>query len=463
MKMEEKKKKKQPEKKGLEQLPSGIEEVKKLHGARQSKMDPGQMTLMQHEEAKLRIFKRIMVLLGIFVVLGVGYGIYSYYVGKKADEAYIAGQKEKLASLEATFDKETPEKIYTSAVNAAKATRIAENLIVFSIDRNYPELRSEMEAAIEKYRKIMQESSPVDHRPFVASTVMLDMVPIPAGKFVMGDNRELAAPGETPCVEVTITKPFWISRYEITNRQLRRLTPAHVVRKWNSRELNENEQPAGEVSWDEAMLFCKALTDKERKLGRVPEGYEYRLPTEAEWEYVCRAGSTTDYYWGNDFGTDGAMYANSLDVKTGKAFEWIGVDKLPGVAPDDGFEVSAPVGSFKPNAWGIYDMAGNVGEWCYDYYAPNTYMILMNAPERNNPCNSKAVAVKYEQLMNFDAQSVVREIPCKVIRGGNWGCAPEKLRSAARLFMPQNEKNNGVGFRPVLAPIIKNNIGNTVR
>ncbi|MBR1999759.1 MAG: hypothetical protein IJ992_04510, partial [Lentisphaeria bacterium] len=71
--------------------------------------------------------------------------------------------------------------------------------------------------------------------------------------------------------------------------------------------------------------------------------------------------------------------------------------------------------------------------------------------------------VKYEQLMNFDAQSVVREIPCKVIRGGNWGCAPEKLRSASRLFMPQNEKSNGVGFRPVLAPIIKNNIGNTVR
>lgn len=460
MKMEEKTEKKQPEKKGLEQLPSGIEEVKKLHGARQSKVDPGQMTLMQHEEAKLRIFKRIMILLGIFVVLGVGYAIYSYYVGKKADEAYIAGQKEKLALLEATFSRETPEKIYTSAVNAAEATRIAENLIVFSIDRNYPELRGEMEAANEKYRKVMQESSPVNHQPFVASTVMLDMVPIKEGKFLMGDSRDLAIRGETPCVEITITKPFWISRFEITNRQFRHLTPAHITREWNHRKLNGNEQPAAEVSWDEAVLFCKALTDKERKLGRVPEGYEYRLPTEAEWEYVCRAGKTTDYYWGNDFGTDGAMYANGLDIKSGKTFNF---EVEPGAAPEDGFEVSAPVGSFKPNDWGIYDMSGNVGEWCYDYYAPNTYIILQNAPDRKDPCNTRAVVVKYEQLMNFDAQSVVREIPCKVIRGGNWGCSPEKLRSAARLYMPQNEKNNGVGFRPVLAPIIKNSIGNTIR
>lgn len=458
--MEEKTEKKQPEKKGLEQLPSSIEEVKKLHGARQSKVDPGQMTLMQHEEAKLRIFKRIMILLGVFVVLGVGYAIYSYYVGKKADEAYIAGQKEKLALLEATFSRETPEKIYTSAVNAAEATRIAENLIVFSIDRNYPELRGEMEAANEKYRKVMLESSPVNHQPFVASTVMLDMVPIKEGKFLMGDSRDLAIRGETPCVEITITKPFWISRFEITNRQFRHLTPAHITREWNHRKLNGNEQPAAEVSWDEAMLFCKALTDKERKLGRVPEGYEYRLPTEAEWEYVCRAGKTTDYYWGNDFGTDGAMYANGLDIKSGKTFNF---EVEPGAAPEDGFEVSAPVGSFKPNAWGIYDMSGNVGEWCYDYYAPNTYIILQNAPDRKDPCNTRAVVVKYEQLMNFDAQSVVREIPCKVIRGGNWGCSPEKLRSASRLYMPQNEKNNGVGFRPVLAPIIKNSIGNTIR
>ena len=463
MKMEEKTEKKQPEKKMLEQLPSGIEEVKKLHGARQSKVDPGQMTLMQHEEAKLRIFKRIMILLGIFVVLGVGYAIYSYYIGKKADEAYIAGQKDKLSSLEATFSRETPEKIYTSAVNAAEATRIAENLINFSIQKNYPELRSEMEQKISSYRKVMLESSPVNHQPFVASTVMLDMVPIKEGTFLMGDSRELAVQGETPCVEVTITKPFWISRYEITNRQLRRLTPAHMVRTWNHRNLNGNEQPAGEVSCDEAVLFCKTLTDREQRLGRVPEGYEYRLPTEAEWEYVCRAGSTTDYYWGNDFGAEGAKYANSLDVKTGKAFEWIGVDKQQDVAPDDGFEVSAPVGKLLPNAWGIYDMSGNVGEWCYDYYAPNTYMILKNAPDRKDPCNTRAVAVEYEQLMNFDAQSVVREIHCKVIRGGNWGCSPEKLRSASRLFMPQNEKNNGVGFRPVLAPIIKNNTGNTVR
>ena len=461
MKMEEKTAK-QRKKKSPERLPSGIEEVRKLHGARRSKVDPGQLTILQHEEAKQRIFKRIMVLLGFFVVLGVGYAIYFYCDSKKADEQYIAVTGEKLAALEATFSKENPEKIYTAAVNAAEATRIAENLINFSIKRNYPELREKMEEKIRDYRKVMLESSPIDHRPFVASTAMLDMVPVKEGKFLMGDSRDLAVRSETPCVEVTITRPFWISKYEITNRQLRRLTPSHFMKEWNSRNLNANDLPAGEVSWDEAVYYCKTLTDLERKLGRIPEGYEYRLPTEAEWEYVCRAGSTSDYYWGNEFGEEGAKYANSLDLKSGKAFGWDNVNQ-PGVAPSDGYEVASPAGKFKPNAWGVYDMSGNIAEWCYDFYAPNTYMILQNAPDRKNPCNTRPVAVTYEQLKNFDARSVVREIPCKVVRGGNWCCSPEKLRSASRLYMPQNEKNNGVGFRPVLAPIIKNKISNTVR
>lgn len=454
---------KTPAKKTLDQLPSGIEEVRKLHGARQSKVDPSQMTQLQHEEAKMRIFKRIMILFGIMVGVFVAYAIYRYVVSLDAEEAHIRETQEKLAALEETFSKDTPEKIYTSAVNAAEATRLAEDLAEFAIKNNYPEVRSEMEQKIKEYEKVMLESSPVDHRPFVASTVMLDMVPIKEGTFLMGDNRDLAVPYETPCVEVTITKPFWISRYEVTNRQVRRLTPSHLVKKWAHYDLNANDLPAGDVSWEEAVLYCKTLTEKERRLGRVPAGYEYRLPTEAEWEYVCRAGSTTDYYWGNEFGEEGAKYANSLDLKAGKAFGWMNVDQ-PGVAPDDTFEVAAPVGKLKPNAWGVYDMSGNVAEWCYDYFAPNAYFLLNNAPHRNDPCNTKPVNVEYEQLMNFDARSVVREIPCRVIRGGNWGCSPETLRSACRkLKMPQNEKNNSVGFRPVLAPIIKNKISNTVR
>lgn len=453
---------KQQKPKSPDRLPSGIEEVKKIHGARRSKVDPGQQTILQHEEAKLRIFKRIMVLLGFFVVLGLACAVYSYFTGKDADELRITETKAKLAELEATFSKESPEKIYTAAANAAEATRIAEDLILFAIKRDYPELREEMEEKIRDYRKVVLESSPVDHRPFVASTAMLDMVPIKEGTFLMGDSRDLAVQSETPCVEVTITRPFWIAKYEITNRQFRRLTPSHVMKEWNSRNLNANDLPAGEVSWDEAVYYCKTLTDQERKLGRVPEGYEYRLPTEAEWEYVCRAGSTTDYFWGDEFGEQGAMYANSLDLKSGKAFGWDNVNQ-PGVAPVDGYEVAAPAGKFKPNAWGVCDMAGNIAEWCYDFYAPNAYMILKNAPERKDPCNTRPVAVAYEQLKNFDSRSVVREITCRAIRGGNWCCSPEKLRSASRLYMPQNEKNNGVGFRPVLAPIIKNKISNTVR
>lgn len=448
---------------GLDRLPSGIEEVKKLHGARKSKVDPAQMTILQHEEAKLRIFKRIMILLGIMVVLFVAYAIYAHILSKDEEEQYIHRTKEKLAALEATFSKESPEKIYTSAVNAAEAARRAGDLADFAIRINEPELHAEMTEKIKEYEKVMLESSPVDHRPFVASTVMLDMVPIKAGAFLMGDNRELAIQSETPCVNVTITKPFWISKYEITNRQVRRLIPSHFVKKWDHYDLNANDLPAGDISWNEAVLYCKTLTDKERRLGRVPVGYEYRLPTEAEWEYVCRAGSTTNYHWGDEFGAEGAKYANSLDLKAGKAFEWMNVDQ-PDVAPEDPFHTAAPVGSFQPNAWGIYDMSGNVAEWCYDYFAPNTYIILNNAPHRNDPCNMRPVDVKYERLMNFDAQVVTLEIPCRVIRGGNWGCSPDTLRSSCRkLKMPQNEKNNSVGFRPVLAPIIKNNNGNTVR
>ena len=444
--------------------------AKKMHGARKSKVDPAILAAMQHEANKLRIFKRMMILLGICVVIGIVSGIYTGIRNSREKRAHLTAEMAKLTGLARGFSKDDTEKIYQSAVNAAEAAKIAEDLLEFAIRSNYDEEVAILKEKLENYRKIMQESSPVDHQGFVSSTILMDMIPVKAGTFVMGAGEELGdntihenSRAEKPRREVTISKPFWVAKYEITNRQFRKLTPAHAVKEWNHYDFNHQDVAATRISWEEAVFFCKTLTDRERRLGRVPAGYEYRLPTEAEWEYVCRAGSDTVYPWGNEFGAEGAKYANSLDLKAGNKFKWEGVGEQWGCAPEDPFEAVGPTGKLQPNAWGICDMPGNVSEWCYDYYAPNAYSLMQIQRKNTDPCNLTPATVPYKQKKEFDSREVVREITCRVHRGGNWGCSPERLRSAARLFMPQNEKDTGVGFRPVLAPVIKTMMSNTVK
>jgi formylglycine-generating enzyme required for sulfatase activity len=160
-------------------------------------------------------------------------------------------------------------------------------------------------------------------------------------------------------------------------------------------------RPVEIVSWNKAVEYCRSLTERERKAQRLPRGYVYRLPTEAEWEYCCRSGSVTAFCFGDDecgLG-DYGWYRDNSDGQT------------------------HPVGQKKPNAWGLFDMHGNVMEWCLDVYGEFYTLTGM---------------VKY-----------------RVHRGGSWHLEPWRCCSSCRLGSSAETANTDCGFRVVLAPAIR--------
>ncbi len=434
-------------------------DVRKVHGARMSKFNPELEAEIQFQAHKLRIFKLFMSMVIIFALVVAAAGLLNYFQKRGERKAWIDARIQALDKLEKDFER-VDLSPYQKEQKAAKAYRDAERLA-----ERYPEVRETVNKKLALYSKILRDSFPVVTAPgkkgmnFICQSGMLDMIHIPNGSFSMGRSnkpQDGKAMNEVPRREINIAEQFWMARTEVDIWQIRKIIPSFKMKEWGEYKLDNPDQPAGGVRWDQAVLYCKKLTELERNAGRIPDGYEYRLPTEAEWEYACRAGTDTVYYWGDDFGNEGAKYANGLDAVSAKKFDWKLIAR-DNAAKNDKFFVSAPVGSLRPNAWGLYDMLGNVAEWCYDWYAPNIYhdKKVLSSPLQNTP-----VSVVYTQYRPFDDGTWDTEIPCKVIRGGSWGVVPMKMRSASRDFMPPNEVNNGIGFRPVLAPAIKNRLRN---
>jgi len=260
--------------------------------------------------------------------------------------------------------------------------------------------------------------------------IELKLVHIPAGDFVIGDPH--GESDERPAASVTIDKPFWMSHCEITNEQFARFDPSHDSRfedkgSWMFNEwdlgwpLNQPRQPVVRVSWKEAVAFCRWLSKQ--------TGERVALPTEAQWEWACRAGTDSDVSYG-DLNTDFSEYANMADA-TIREMAYDARDQCPpDIVPrddrfDDGELVTTLVGSYRPNAWGLYDMHGNAWEWTRSTYAAYPY----RADDGRN---------------DMDAGSR------KVIRGGSWYDRPVRCRSAFRLSYPAWQKVYNVGFRIII-------------
>ena len=251
----------------------------------------------------------------------------------------------------------------------------------------------------------------------LGSRVSLDMISIPGGKFLMGTEDEEIEKlvqkfnwqgfrREKPQHEVTV-QSFFMGKYPVTQAQWREIASLPKI----EHDLNPkpshfkgDDRPVERVSWDEVVEFCQRLSQQ--------TGKEYRLPTEAEWEYACRAGTTTPFHLGEAITTDLANYKGNYTYASEPKGEYR--------------KETTSVGHFSPNSFGLYDMHGNVWEWCEDDWHDN----YQGAPEdggawRSGTCSNK------------------------VIRGGSWNYLPAYCRSAYRDDDPREFRGINSGFRVV--------------
>ncbi|HUF63039.1 MAG TPA: formylglycine-generating enzyme family protein [Verrucomicrobiales bacterium] len=252
----------------------------------------------------------------------------------------------------------------------------------------------------------------------------------PPGTFLMGSPAsEAGRLADEIQHEVTLTRGFWMAKTETTQAQWKALMPD------NPSHFQGDGLPVDNVTWEEAQAFAVALTERVRREGKLDPGWEFRLPTEAQWEYACRAGTATVYFTGD--GEEALQlagwYAGNSGGKTSRVEGWL--HTLPLIAGwfkgKSGGE-SKPVGGKAENAFGLQDMHGNVREWCEDWYG------------------------EYEEGRAVDPVGP-REGVYRVVRGGSWGnlaagCRSAYRRSAYRYGEWPVDRRGIQGFRVCLVP-----------
>ena len=227
----------------------------------------------------------------------------------------------------------------------------------------------------------------------------VEMVWIQPGTFFMGsDEGEEHRDSDEVRHQVILTEGFWMAKYEITEALYKKVMATCPSE-------NGDNMPVCKVSWENAMTFCEYLTDQEKKAGRLPSGYKYTLPTEAQWEYACRAGTTGMYNVDADVNEIGWFSENSENV-----------------IHEGGLK--------KPNAWGLYDMHGNAWEWCLDSYWPDLGTLAVADP------------YMFEDNENYPNY--------RVTRGGSFTQSSHNSRSASREFYGKTRADRDFGIRLVL-------------
>jgi len=245
-----------------------------------------------------------------------------------------------------------------------------------------------------------------------------NMVWIPPGTFVMGSPaNEMLRNGDEAQHTVTFTRGFFIGKYEVTQGEF------EMMLKFNpSKFQSDTNRPVEQVSWSWATNYCWALTLQEHLAGKLPTNWVYRLPTESEWEYACRAETTTAFHYGN--GLHGGMANFSVyyeyDAAAGEIFI------LHPTVPY--LNQTAVVGRYQPNAWGLYDTHGNVWEWCQDWYGDYP---AGSVTDPQGPASGSY----------------------RVKRGGGWQSSGSACRAAIRQANIPSYSHATAGFRLVLAQL----------
>lgn len=246
-------------------------------------------------------------------------------------------------------------------------------------------------------------------REDLGSGVSLDLVMIPGGTFQMGSPAGQGADDERPQHKVSV-KPFLMGRYPVTQAQWRGVAALPKIARdldADPSKFKGNNRPVERVTWDDVTEFCQRLSEHTNRA--------YRLPSEAEWEYACRAGTTTAFHFGETLTSDLANYNANYTYGSGPK----GYSR----------EETTNIGSFPANAFGLHDMHGNVSEWCQDHWYDN----YVGAPVDGSAWLSS----------DEDAK--------RLLRGGAWGTFPDYCRSALRYRLARDDRNLVVGFRVVCA------------
>ncbi len=236
----------------------------------------------------------------------------------------------------------------------------------------------------------------------------------PAGSFRMGSSP--SEPGHRPDekqVDVTLSQGFWVGKYEVTQGEWARMMETFPGERNAGRG---DRYPVYWVNYSEAEEFCRRLTAAARNTGELSEEWEFRLPTEAQWEYACRAGTSSAYSFGATLSLSQANF--------GRPFRG-----APAGYPDGSSE---PVGSYPPNAWGVHDMHGNEFEWCRDWYREQL------------PGGRDPEIASMSGTPNRDGSF------SRVRRGGAWTDEPVFCRSALRLRFEPERRSDHIGFRVAL-------------
>jgi sulfatase modifying factor 1 len=245
----------------------------------------------------------------------------------------------------------------------------------------------------------------------------IDLCWCPPGRFRMGSPRDEPErrPGEDQ-VEVTLSRGFWMGKYEVTQAQWKRVIgefPGELTAGTG------DEFPVYAVNFAEAAEFCRRLTENAHASGELPDAWEFRLPTEAQWEYACRAGTTTATVFGDKLSSKQANFQGA---------PYNGAETGPSL------QRTAGVGSYPANPWGLHDMHGNVFEWCRDWY------------RRKLPGG-------VDPDLYFEKESATRSEHgdiSRVRRGGCWADEGWPCRSAFRLRFEPERRHAHIGFRVVL-------------